>query len=141
MNIKQLSTVLALLSIFFIMGTNIVLALHGGGGSTGGTGGGGSTGVSVDIPNPFSGGDSLFALMKTIIDKVILPIGGVLAVLAFIYSGFLYVMAQGNESKIKEAHQALLWTSIGTAVLLGSWVLASVVCNTIAGLGGPPCPA
>ncbi|KKT95852.1 MAG: hypothetical protein UW97_C0021G0004 [Parcubacteria group bacterium GW2011_GWA2_45_15] len=53
------------------------------------------------------------------------------AVLAFVYAGFLYVTAQGNESKLKTAHKALLYTSVGTAVLLGSWVIAKVIENTI----------
>ena len=102
-------------------------------------GGGGGT-PPVKIVNPFRGGDTLFALLRTVINDILLPIGGVLAVLAFIYSGFLYVMAQGNETKLKTAHQALLYTSIGTAVLLGAWVLASVICNTNGALGGPVCP-
>ncbi|MDP3763844.1 MAG: hypothetical protein Q8Q92_04390 [bacterium] len=119
------------LSIFFAVGTVLIFAE---------TGGGGTTDVKVTLKNPFSGGDSLFALMKTIVNKVILPIGGVLAVLAFIYSGFLYVTAQGNEANIKTAHKALLYTSIGTAILLGSWVLANVICRTIGQLGGPICP-
>lgn len=96
--------------------------------------------VVVNLQNPFSGSDSLFELMKNIVDNIILPIGGVLAVLAFIYSGFLYVVAQGNEAKLKTAHKSLLYTSIGTAVLLGSWVLANLICATINQLGGPICP-
>src|SRR3989344_8190475 len=96
--------------------------------------------INANLPNPFSGGDSLFALLKTIINEIILPIGGVIAVLAFIYSGFQYVMAQGNETKLATAHKSLLYTSIGTAVLLGSWVLANVICTTIGLLGGPVCP-
>src|SRR3989344_8110183 len=101
----------------------------GGTGSTGGTGGSGTTNVNITLDNPFSIGNSLFALMKAVVDKIILPIGGILAVLAFIYSGFLYVTAQGNESKLATAHKALLYTAIGTAVLLGSWVLANVICQ------------
>lgn len=61
--------------------------------------------------------------------------------LGFIYAGFLYVKAQGKESDITKAHDALLWTSVGTAVLLGSWVLANAICRTINELGGPVCPA
>ena len=140
MNIKKLSTVLVSISIFFVMGAVLVFAQNTNPPPTGSNSN--PVGVSVNIVNPFKGGGSLFALMATIVNKVILPIGGVLAVLAFIYSGFLYVTAQGNETKIKDAHQALLYTAIGTAVFLGSWVLANVVCNTIAGLttGGITCP-
>lgn len=92
--------------------------------------------LSVKFENPFagSGNGSLFDFLKTIIDRILLPIGGILAVLAFIYSGFLYVMAQGDESKIKTAHKALLYSAIGTAVLLGSWTLATVIENTISQL-------
>ena len=86
----------------------------------------------INIPNPFGHGiNSLFDLLQTVVNNIILPIGGVLAVLAFIYSGFLYVTAQGNETKLKTAHTALLYTAIGTAVLLGSWTLANVIENTI----------
>src|SRR3990167_4640768 len=139
---KTFLTSLLSLLIFFVMGVVLVYAQSGGGGSGGGTGGGGSGGpsISANLTNPFGGTTSLFALLRTIINDVILPIGGVLAVLAFIYSGFLYVTAQGNETKLAIAHRSLLYTSVGTAVLLGSWVLANVICNTIGLLDGPICP-
>ena len=137
MNLKKLSVILASFLLIFIMGTSVVLA-QGDGDNTGDGDGDNSGGITLE--NPFSGSDSLFELLKTIINNILLPIGGVLAVLAFIYSGFLYVTAQGNESKLATAHKALLYTSIGTAVLLGSWVLANVICNTIGQLGGPMCP-
>ena len=92
------------------------------------------------LSNPFKGGDSLIALLRTIINEILLPIGGVLAVLAFIYSGFKYVTAQGDPKKIESAHRALLYTAIGTALLLGAWMFATVICNTIGQLGGPICP-
>lgn len=133
------------ISLLFSIAITTVYAQTGGGGG-GGTGGGGDageTGGSLSIPikidNPFSGGDSLFALLSKILNDIIMPIGGVLAVLAFVYSGFLYVMAQGNEEKLKNAHRALLFTSIGTAVLLGAWVLSNAICKTIEALGGPEC--
>ena len=130
------------LTIFFVMGAILVSAQQGGidNPAQGGIDNSRTTGTNVTLQNPFRGGDSLFALLETVINNILLPIGGVLAVLAFIYSGFLYVTAQGNETKLKTAHQALLYTSIGTAVLLGSWVLANVICQTIGQLGGPVCP-
>lgn len=107
-----LAPLLSLL-IFFVMGTSVVHA--------------------IKLDNPIACGSdcTLFTLLRMIIDKIILPIGGVLAVLSFIYAGFLYVTAQGNDTKLKTAHKALLYTSVGTAVLLGSWVIAKVIENTI----------
>ncbi len=94
----------------------------------------GNLDVRVNLPNPFNCGGAdctLFTLLRKVINDILLPIGGVLAVLAFIYSGFLYVTAQGNQTKLATAHKALLYTSVGTAVLLGSWVIAQVIENTI----------
>jgi len=134
MNIKKLSCFLLSLSIFFMLGGVLVYA-QGGGNPPGG----GNPGVNIGLTNPFGANTSLFGLMKKITNDILLPIGGILAVLAFIYSGFLYVTAQGKETQISKAHKALLYTAIGTAVLLGATALASVICVTIQQLGGPAC--
>jgi type IV secretory pathway VirB2 component (pilin) len=89
------------------------------------------------IPNPFAHGDSLMDLLNTIINKILMPIGGIVAVLAFIFVGFKFVLAQGNPGKIKEAREGLLYVAIGTAVLLGAWVIANVISNTIFQLQTP----
>ena len=141
---KKISVFLFSLSIFFVMGAVLVFAQAGevsptGPGGSSPTGPGGSSPTSLDInislQNPFNCGGvspcTLFTFLRSIIDNILLPIGGVLAVLAFIYSGFLYVTAQGNETSLKTAHRALLYTSIGTAILLGSWVIAKVIETTI----------
>lgn len=137
-----LASIIPLL-VFFIIGGGLAFAQFDDTGSadTGSddTGSGYSGDGSPDggpiIVNPFNCGGvtpcNIFTLLKAIIDRIILPIGGVLAVLAFIYSGFLYVTAQGNDTKLAKAHRALLYTVIGTAVLLGSWVIANVIENTI----------
>ena len=114
-------TSLFLLTIFVVLGAALVSAED--------------VTVTATLDNPFNcnGVDpcTLFTMFEAIINDILLPIGGVLAVMAFIYSGFLYVTAQGNTDKLKTAHNALLYTSIGTAVLLGSWVIAEVIENTI----------
>ena len=132
---KTLLSPLLSLLIFFSL-TVLVYAQPTSGGNPPTSGG---NPIQFSLDNPFGANKSLFTLMKAIVDNIILPIGGVLAVLAFIYSGFLYVTAQGDESKIKTAHKSLLYTSIGTAVLLGSWLLANLICETIGQLGGPVC--
>lgn len=87
--------------------------------------------INITLTNPFKTGDSLYDLIRAVVENIVLPIGGVIAVLALIYSGFLYVTAQGNQSKLDTAHKSLLYTAIGTAILLGSWVIANVIENTI----------
>ena len=79
----------------------------------------------ITIPNPLNSSiSSIPALIRTIIDSILLPIGGVIAVLMIMYAGFLYVTARGNSSKIEKAHQALLWAVIGAAILLGALVIS-----------------
>jgi len=124
---KTFLTSILSLALFLSLGALLVHAQGNPGGGIGPP----SSGGTITLDNPFSGGDSLFALLESIINDILLPIGGVLAVLAFIYSGFLYVTAQGNESKLAKAHRALLYTAIGTAVLLGSWAISQVIENTI----------
>ncbi len=107
-----------------------------GSGGTPGPGSGGNPPINVEVvlENPFRVGDNLYQVLEAVVRNVIMPIGGVLCVLAFIYAGFMYVTAQGNPTKIANANRMLLYAAIGTAVLLGSWVLATVVRNTITAL-------
>jgi len=51
--------------------------------------------------------------------NLIVKLGGIIAILAFIYSGFLFVKARGNESELKNAKSAFKNTVIGVALLLG----------------------
>ncbi|MDQ3089620.1 MAG: hypothetical protein M3Q24_00500, partial [bacterium] len=72
----------------------------------------------IELKNPFIGDGNLYALVKALINGIVLPIGGMVAVLAFIYSGFTYVTARGDETAIKTAHRNFLYVAIGTAILL-----------------------
>lgn len=140
--IKKTLAFITLLTMFLVMSSVLVYAQPPTGGGNPPTGGGnpetgGGTGqtqdIEINIPNPLKPefGNTIHGLFRAIVDNIILPIGGVLAVLAFIYSGFLYVTAQGNETKIATAHRALLYTAVGTAILLGAWVISAVIENTI----------
>jgi len=64
----------------------------------------------------------------------VLKVGIPVIALAIIYSGFLFVFARGNEEKLKTAKDALFYSVIGAAVLLGSWAIAEMIASTIAAL-------
>jgi hypothetical protein len=61
----------------------------------------------------------------------IVRIGGIVAIFAFIWSGFLFVKAQGNPDGLAEARRVFIGTCIGVAVLLGAQLIASIIVNTI----------
>lgn len=68
--------------------------------------------------------------IKTLLEKA-LKIGIPIIALAIIYCGFLFVFARGNSEKITKARDALLYTLIGAAVLLGSWAIAQLISETV----------
>jgi len=63
--------------------------------------------------------------------EVVLKIGIPVAAMFIIYSGFLFVKAQGNPEELKKAKSAFTYAVIGTAILLGSWLLATGIESTI----------
>lgn len=96
-----------------------------GGNVTGGTGGSGGG----SFPNPIR--YSTFMDFVKAILEVVLKIGIPVAAMFIIYSGFLFVKAQGNEQELVKAKHAFTYAVIGTAILLGSWLLATGIESTI----------
>jgi len=87
----------------------------------------GSTGSSL-IKNPLSA-KSVSELLQQILD-LITQIGIVVVAGGIIYTGFLYVWARGNSSKIAEAHKVIRMTLIGSAIIIGAFAIVKVVQET-----------
>ena len=83
----------------------------------------------VGFTNPLKV-NSIDELITTLL-KVAGRLGAIISVLFFIYAGFLYVTAQGDEDTITKAHETLKWTAIGTAVLIGASALAKIIQSTV----------
>ncbi|MFA6076500.1 MAG: pilin [Candidatus Paceibacterota bacterium] len=88
------------------------------------------------ICNPLGtkGVASIPAFIQKLLEGV-LQIGIPIVALAIIYCGFLFVAARGNSEKLGKAKDALLYTLIGAAILLGSWAIAQMISATVTGLG------
>ena len=86
------------------------------------------------ICNPIPSITSIPGLIQTILEGA-LKIGIPVIALAIIYCGFLFVKARGKPEEITKAKDALLYTLIGAAILLGSWAIAKMISATITGLG------
>ncbi|MCK4386658.1 MAG: hypothetical protein KAV41_01060 [Candidatus Pacebacteria bacterium] len=97
----------------------------------------GADGQITQLNNPLggSGGVNTISQLINSILGVIIIIAAPLAILAIIYSGFLFVKARGNPEKLKEARNTLMWTIIGIIVLLGAQLLSTVISGTITSLG------
>lgn len=92
----------------------------------------GASQTSTSIPklqNPSKFG-SVEGLVTGLVD-IALQLGVVVAALSLIWVGFKYVAARGNPKKIEEAHQALLYTIIGIAILFGAKVIVEIIKGTL----------
>ncbi len=91
----------------------------------------GGTNININIQNPI--GENTMTLVD-FIDKVIkfaLTIGIPIIAIAIIYSGLLFVTARGNDSQLETAKNAFTYAVIGGAILLGSWIFAKLIKETI----------
>ncbi len=92
-----------------------------------------STAVTVGkIQNPIKV-NSLSDFVATVLE-VILKIAIPIIAAFIIYSGLMFVLARGNSEKLEQAKTRLLYTLIGAGVILGAWMIATVVKTTIEAL-------
>ncbi len=62
-----------------------------------------------------------------VIVMIALPIIGFFIVLA----GFQFIWARGNSSQLEKAKVNFMWVIIGSALVLGAWVLANMIGSTL----------
>ena len=84
---------------------------------------------SINLPNPVGFG-SVPEFIEALL-RIVTMIGVPIAVFFIIYAGFLFVTAQGNPTKLATARKALLAALVGTAILLGAWVIATAIKGTV----------
>lgn len=135
MNKKIIQLILVLIifaTSFFIYDNYVFAQTTGSSGSiTTGESAPRTTGDSNSDPifkNPI-GATSIYALANTLV-SVVVKLGYIFVVGAIIYSGFLFIVAQGNEEKLKTARKTFFFTIIGTLILLGAQVIGEVLCQT-----------
>jgi len=89
------------------------------------------TNITVKIDNPLGSGITDIPSFIEALINIILIVGIPIVVLAIIYTGFLFVQAQGNPEEITKAKKAFLYTVIGAALLLGAFVIARAIGATV----------
>jgi len=89
---------------------------------------------SVSLPN-FIGVKSVSELIMKIV-KFLIPLATVFAVFMMIWSGFLFVTAQGDPTKITAAKKNFIWTVVGIAVIMASQAIVSYITEILGGGSG-----
>lgn len=103
----------------------------GGQGTTGngtGNGNGEAEPPPAVLENPLNS-DSLEDLLLSFL-RGIVRIAAIALLVFLVYVGFQFVAAQGNEEKLRTAKNAMLWTVIGGAILLGAEVIMGIIQST-----------
>lgn len=62
--------------------------------------------------------------------KAIVQISLPILTLFIVYSGFMFVTARGNEHKLSEAKTNFMYVILGAILILGAWVLATLIAST-----------
>jgi hypothetical protein len=86
--------------------------------------------TNIRLINPLGGIDSIEGFLEKLFN-IVLRIAIPIIALAIIYSGFLFVTAQGKEDKLTTAKNTLMFTLIGAAIILGAWVIANALSETV----------
>lgn len=66
--------------------------------------------------------------------KVMVMVALPIITLFMVYSGFLFVFAQGNQEQLAKAKTNFVYVVIGSILILGAWVFASLIGGTISQL-------
>lgn len=96
---------------------------------TNGTVSGSGSNVSAKLQNPLKV-NSIEAVILLAVD-IMIYVGVSFAILALIFVGFKFVMAQGKPEEINKAKEWFLWIIIGLAVLISAKVIVEIVQNTL----------
>ena len=93
---------------------------------------------------PCSGGfcnplkfESLADFLNALLNVIII-IGIPVVTLAIIFAGFLFITAQGNETKVSTAKKIFFWVVIGALLILGAKALAVAIEGTVKDLTEAP---
>jgi hypothetical protein len=84
------------------------------------------------ILNPLAGEMSLMELVTFLVRDVLVGIiAPIVLTLALLYTGFMFITAQGNSSKLEEARRNFIYVIAGGILLLGAYVILEVITNTV----------
>ncbi len=81
---------------------------------------------ATELCNPLGDG----ATPQTLIGKIInaaMGIVGSIALLMFIYGGFVWMTAAGNEQSVTKGRDILIWATVGLIIIFSSYALVKFV--------------
>lgn len=74
--------------------------------------------------------DNLFDFIASAI-RVVLGVLGAILLVIIIYGGFLYATAAGNEERVTQARNTLVYAIIGIVIISAAWILSDFIISNI----------
>jgi hypothetical protein len=78
------------------------------------------------LEDPLNAGGDVAGLIGKII-KTVLGIVGSIALVMFIYGGFMWMTAGGNTDRIKKGRDVLTWATIGLIIIFTSYAILTFI--------------
>lgn len=94
-------------------------------------------GLEAAAPASLKGNKDLLATIGRLIQTVLSYLG-VLFLILMLYSGFLYMTAQGDSKKIESAIGIIKGAVIGLVIIAASYALAAFIINAVSGANSGP---
>jgi hypothetical protein len=88
--------------------------------------------AATSLTNPLGSVTNPDVLIANVISVFLGVVGGI-ALIIFVYGGFLMLISNGNPEKVKKGRDALMWATLGLAVIFGSYGLVQLVFQAIGG--------
>ena len=85
--------------------------------------------LAAGIENPIGVSTISQFIEKTLMAMV--RIGSVVVALFILIAGYMFAAARGNPGKLSEAKENFFYVFIGALLILGAWVIATVIVGTV----------
>ncbi len=79
------------------------------------------------IGNPIGPEDPKVDVIIGTLIKAVLGIVGSLALLAFVYGGFVLMLSSGNSEQVQKGKNILIWASVGLVVIFVSYAAVKFI--------------
>ncbi len=85
---------------------------------------------TVSLNNPLGSTKDVPTLIGKVINGV-LGVVGSLALLMFIYGGFMWMLSAGNEKMVEKGKNTLMWAAAGLVVIFMSYTLVKFIIDQL----------
>lgn len=89
--------------------------------------------LPTELTNPIKGNPTPSLIIGSVIEAI-LGIVGSLALLMFIYGGFTWMLAAGNNERVQKGRDILIWATIGLVVIFSSYAMIKLIFQSL-GIG------